>query len=118
VAGVFEHLFYGQELVSAKEPGVQEVRGKLDGDFPDIGRSATALLPNVLQAVTGNKGELKVSYFLYAVPNNALYSPAVFYEIEFKDIMAMNGVLELSFMAFHNIKAVTVCDWSYFPEYV
>ena len=70
----------------------------------------------MLQAVPGDKGKFIVSNLFNAVPYDALDPLPPLDEVEFELLMGMDGIQELAFVPFHNVKTVFVRDGRDFTQ--
>jgi hypothetical protein len=69
------------------------------------------------QSLPCNQSQLIFADFLNTVPHNALNALSVLYKIEFKTVMAVDGIQEFALVAVHNIKTILVRNGRTFPEH-
>lgn len=104
--GFYHHLAHRVEGVAPKDAAVAEIEVELYGHLTDILTGAFILLPDMLQVWAGDEHQIVVANHLARVAHYTAHTGSVLYEIEFVDLVVMDGIGKLFFPTVSDVEHI------------
>ena len=79
---------------------------ELDGHFTDILTLAVVLLPDVFEVGTGDEHQVEVADDLIGVANDAAHACGMLHEVQFIDLMIVDGIGKLLLTTVRDVKHI------------
>ena len=95
LAALLHHLLHRIEGIAGEDAALGEIDVELDRNLTDIIAVTLILLPDVLKVGTGDEYQVVFTNHLVGIAHDATHTLGMLYEIEFVDLVIMDGIGKL-----------------------